>query len=211
MLKDRGFDTTAEDPLANYRVSDFINVYLGFAQKNETTFKEALKNIYYKADGITSVFVYYPETPKDAKGIKRITQSQIENIINLMSQNNITHIILITETLLTPEAVKAFEDLPLYRMEKFLYDEMTYNVTDHHLVPIHRLLTAKEAKQFLQRNRMKITDLPSISYEDPISRYYGALPGQTFEITRENLSIDTLVDSYIAHRYVGHNGLNLPK
>ncbi len=211
IMRERGFDTTREDALANYRISDFINVYRNFSRQSNITFKEALRNTYIKPDGVTSVFVYYPETPKDAKGPKKINQDQIKNIITLMSQNNITHIILITETQLTPDAAKSFEDLPLYRMENFLYEELTYNPTDHYMVPTHRLMTVEEAKQFLQRNGLQITDIQAISYEDPISRYYGAIPGQMFEIERENLSIDTLVDTYTSHRYVTHNGLNLPK
>lgn len=209
MMGDRGFDISKEKPLLNYRISDFISVYRNIAEQRKASFKEALNNLYTREDGI-SIYVFYPETPKGSSGPKKISQDQIKNIIKFMTDNEIINIILITETTLSPDAIKAFENIPSRRMENFLYEEMTYNPTEHYLVPKHTLLTDEEAKNFLQRNKLNLKDLPKISYEDPITRYYGAVPGQIFKIDRENLSIDTLINSYSEFRQVVHTGLDLP-
>lgn len=211
MMKDRGYNTTSEDPLGKYRVSDFIKTYRGFAEQQKISFKDALKNVYTKDDGQTQTLVYYSETPKDAKGPKKVGFDQIKSIIEMMQGTNITHIILITETALTTEAAGAFRDIPLYRMEHFLYEEMTYYPLDHFLVSKHRLLSETEAADFLRDSNSQLTDLQAIAVDDRIARHLGAVPGQIFEITRENLSIDTLVDTYKSHRYVSHTSISLPK
>ncbi len=211
MMKDRGYSTESEDPIMTYRVSDFINVYRSFAEETKISFKESLRRTYMRDNDQTSVLVYYPETPRDAKGVKKLGMDQMKSIIEMMTGSNIIHIILITETQLTPDAAGAFKEMPLYRMEHFLYEEMTYNPTDHFLTPKHKLLSDVEASDYLGRNQIKIANLPSMSVDDRIARYYGALPGEIFEIDRQNLSIDTLVDTYKAYRKVVHDGIVIPK
>lgn len=211
MLKDRGFDVSTELPLLNYRISDFIKFYKEISNNKKASFKVSLGNVYVNLFTGKVIYVYYPETPKDTTVAKKINHDQITEIIKFMSVNNLYHIILISETPLTPDAVKSFEDAPSLRMESFLYDELTYNRNDHFLVPKHVLLTPNEASEYLKKNKLNISNLEAISYLDPISRWYGAVPGQIFRIYRENLSVPSLIDNYVTHRQVTHTGLDLKK
>jgi|TARA_B110000261_G_scaffold163721_1_gene210559 DNA-directed RNA polymerase subunit H (RpoH/RPB5) len=73
-------------------------------------------------------------------------------------------------------------------VQLFSEKELRFNITKHDLVPIHRVLPLNEKATLL--SRFKITQLPVILSSDPVCRYYGCLPGNIMEITRESETCD---------------------
>lgn len=64
------------------------------------------------------------------------------------------------------------------RLHFFTFKELTYNVTRHHLVPIHRLASAAVAAA------LDPARLPKLLATDPVARYYNFRPGDVVEIDR---------------------------
>lgn len=209
MLKDRGYDVTDEMEVLTMGIEQFIKRYMEKKKtvkpekKLEVSFKSVLQQEYINpnitVDNNNKIFIFYPETPVEKKKIGKETANQI---ISVMNSNKYIHVIIISEMDFTPDAKKSFLDLKLYHIEHFLYNQLSYNPTNHFLVPKHRLMSDEESKAFTIKNNIDRHTLPKISHQDPISKYYGAIPGQIFEITRERVIIDAPISVYIIHRLV---------
>ncbi len=223
MMIDRGYDVGDEAYLMDYDIGSFISAYEQSAVDNNTTFRAMLGNMYERetSDPIDNhVYVMFLETPTETG---QIGKPQITQVIDYVrSLEGITHIMLITEVGLSPDAKNTFAKLPLYNVEHFLYEEMAYNPTKHYLVPKHRIMTAEESRAFLHgwpdstpesmdpasreanrpRRLLDLGKLPWISMEDPISRYYGGRPGHIMQISRNDLSGQTMVTETISYRAV---------
>jgi DNA-directed RNA polymerase subunit H (RpoH/RPB5) len=83
----------------------------------------------------------------------------------------------------------------------FLFDELTYIVTNHYLVPIHTPLTNAESSDFLLRNGIRSFQLPIIRSDDAVVKFLGIKPGTVVRVTRISLE-DYTVKVSIAHRRV---------
>ena len=71
----------------------------------------------------------------------------------------------------------------------FLYSDLHYNPTRHHLVDKHTKLTREEGKTLMAQYNIKSKlALPIILKSDPISRWLGIRPGDIVRIDRYNLN-----------------------
>jgi DNA-directed RNA polymerases I, II, and III subunit RPABC1 len=215
MLRDRGYNTTNDERLLSEstKIADFIYHYERQAQDGSKTFKEGLSNTYVKDDdptGKTRLRVFFPETPISGGKKTAIGKDKIDRILKHMTENDITKVIIVTETPLSPQAAGQLTNYPAWTLEHFMYKELTYNLTKHFLVPEHRLMSLPEITRFLDDNELDIENLPVMSYQDPISRYYGSKPGDIFEIKRFDISGSSMVSDSIAHRAVREIPLEMP-
>ncbi len=215
MLRDRGYNITNDDWLLdeNTKITDFIRHYERVSGHGNGTFKEALSSIYDKDDDPTGKFslrMFFPETP--VKGGKKATigKAMIDRILKHMTENDITKVIIVTETALSPAAAGQLTNFPAWTLEHFMYKELTYNLTKHFLVPKHRLMSLNEITRFLGENDLDIENLPIMSFQDPMARYYGAKPGDLFEIERFDILGASMVPDSIAHRAVREIPLEMP-
>lgn len=63
--------------------------------------------------------------------------------------------------------------------------EKKYSVFESELVPPHRILKEDEKKAFLEKYKVKLSQLPRILSTDPAVVELGAKPGDIIEIIRE--------------------------
>ena len=82
-------------------------------------------------------------------------------------------------------------------IEIFLISELLFNVVDHVYCPIHRLCSAEETAEVLEKLGVSLAEkydkLPCILAKDPMIRYYGITQGHPrfgydVGILRNNLS-----------------------
>ena len=223
MLRDRGYNTTNDEWLLreSLETRDFIHHYERQAQGGSKTFKEGLSNTYVKnsdkdsdkdhdSSGKTRLRVFFPETPISGGKKTAIGKDKIDRILKHMTENDITKVIIVTETPLSPQAAGQLTNYPAWTLEHFMYKELTYNLTKHFLVPEHRLMSLPEITRFLDDNELDIENLPVMSYQGPISRYYGSKPGDIFEIKRFDISGSSMVSDSVAHRAVREIPLEMP-
>lgn len=217
MLMDRGYDVGDERYLLDYSLGDFITTYRGLSVQENIPFLKTLENIY--SNGEEYLNVRYLEKPATGE---QIGKAQITQVLAELEQTpEILHIIFIVPNKLSPEAEKTFTKLPLYRAEYFMYEDLAYNPIDSFLVPKHVLMKPEDVDLLLyggvspdqpnRRKKLNIGNLSRVSFADPISRYYGAVPGQIFKIYRKDLYGQSMVIDTIAYRAVTDRPLVVAK
>ncbi|PWN46598.1 putative 25 kd subunit of DNA-directed RNA polymerases I, II and III [Violaceomyces palustris] len=124
------------------------------------------------------LFVFY-STEKNV-GVKTMRQ-----FIGVMEEKNINRGIIIWSDKMTSAAKKVIEAMRMsFSLEDFEEAFLLVNITHHHLVPKHEVLSKEEKTALLQRYRLKETQLPRIQQADPVARYFGLQRGQVVKITR---------------------------
>lgn len=102
-----------------------------------------------------------------------------------MKDENVTKAILVVQEGITPFARQALNEMaPRYKIEHFKETELLVDITEHTLVPVHRVLGRDEKAALLKRYRIKDSQLPRMQVSDPIARYYGMTRGQVVKIIR---------------------------
>ena len=74
----------------------------------------------------------------------------------------------------------------------------SFNIFKHKLVPKHEILPPEEAKELLEKYRVKLYQLPVIKASDIVAIAVGAKPGDVLKITRDSAT----AGKYISYRYV---------
>mgnify|MGYP006108530465 CR=1 FL=1 len=132
------------------------------------------------------------------KGIIKYILTPKIRVTNLMSLTNQiledysegdTIIFILRDKITSEDSIDEFFR-NIYTKEKifvqfFHLDTLTFNVTNHSLVPRHEILSTEETNELIKS--LYITDikkLPKINASDPISKYYGIKKGEVFRITR---------------------------
>ncbi|KAJ1719563.1 DNA-directed RNA polymerases II 24 kDa polypeptide (RNA polymerase II subunit 5) [Coemansia erecta] len=173
MCRDRGYLIAASDlnrPLDEFR-SQFASS--GKVDRTRMTFI-----VQKRADPSAQMFVFFPED--DSVGIKPINEYS-----KRMVQESVANAIIVYRKKMTPAADKAISQLSgKYRIEKFDESNLLVNITEHELVPQHRVLSEEQKREILTRYRLKETQLPRITNDDPVARYYGMSRGQVVQIIR---------------------------
>lgn len=122
--------------------------------------------------------IYVVETPK-------IGINVVKNLQSFVESNNLSHSILFYKDSITAFAKQQLDELKQnFKIETFNINEMIFNITKHVLVPPHKLLSVKEKKDLCKQFKINERRLPHIKADDPVCRYYGAVPGNVFKITR---------------------------
>ena len=73
---------------------------------------------------------------------------------------------IITGKSLSPSAVKHVAGLVSYNIQIFLEEEMSYDPTEHFLIPEHIPLTLEEQRNFLEENNLSIDQFPIMLTSD---------------------------------------------
>lgn len=109
---------------------------------------------------------------------------QINDIIKDIEENEINKAIVVHSGSLSSFGKQAIQDTN--NIEIFNAENLYFNITHHHLVPKHEIVSNETKKELLKIYRIQEQNLPQIKVTDPVSMYYGAKQGQLFKITRSN-------------------------
>ncbi|KAL7534571.1 hypothetical protein ACHAXR_005965 [Thalassiosira sp. AJA248-18] len=171
MLSKRGYMVSRE--MREMAPSDFTQRF------GEYPSREGLTILVEKADDETNnLFVFFPEDEK--VGVK-----PIKNLTDRMKDEGVSSAILVLRGDITPFAKQAVLEMSdSFRIEHFKEAELLVDITDHTLVPEHRVLGQNEKQELLKRYRLRDTQLPRIQPNDPVARYYGMKRGQVVKIIR---------------------------
>ncbi|KAJ5551693.1 hypothetical protein N7461_006391 [Penicillium sp. DV-2018c] len=137
----------------------------------------------------------YVDFCPDASGVGT---KQIRAFNHLVDENNFHTGIFITQTPISPSAVRLLSTLPGRICEHFQEQDLLVNITRHELVPKHVLLSPEEKAKLLERYRLKESQLPRIQISDPVARYLGLRRGQVVKIIRKSET----AGRYASYRWV---------
>ena len=166
MMDDRNYISQSPiSPKTNITIDDF-----------DISFLNPVTNVYFK--------VFY--IPNQKIGI-----NHIKDILKQLDDLEYKSGILIYTSVITSFA-KQFLDSSKYHIQCFSENELEKNIYKHCLVPKHKLLTPTEKTTFLKGMNLKSQNLPKIKLVDPISKYFGAIQGDVFEITRNDDGFPTM-------------------
>lgn len=175
------------DPSEVQNVSSFdyfMRIYIPYARQKKKTLREVLSNVYLNSDGKPDFVVYFADVPS---GSTQLGVNESNEAIKYMRTYNVRKAVLITEKQLSPSSSNKIDGLVAYNIQVFLEQEMSYDPTEHFLVPTHIPLSDEDQTKFLNENDITIDQLPVIPSTDIIARYYGMRAGQIVRIERENM------------------------
>ncbi|KAM7540160.1 hypothetical protein Aperf_G00000027821 [Anoplocephala perfoliata] len=155
--------------------------------------KNLLMVVNHEEDPADMLYVFFPDED-------RVNMKTIRAYVDQMQTDQTYRAILVLrEGGLTPAAKSAIAELAnKYTLESFFENELMVNITEHHLVPQHNVLTNEEKKELLDRYRLKESQLPKMQASDPVARYYGLKRGQVVRINRPSET----AGRYITYRIV---------
>ncbi|KAJ2704284.1 DNA-directed RNA polymerases II 24 kDa polypeptide (RNA polymerase II subunit 5) [Coemansia spiralis] len=131
-----------------------------------------------KDDPSNQMFVFFPEG-------KSVGVGQVREYIGKMTKESVTNGIIVYSGTMSPSTDKVRAALAANnRLEKFHEGDLLINITEHDLVPQHKILSDEQKKEILRRYRLRETQLPRINLDDPVARYYGMVRGQVVQIIR---------------------------
>lgn len=110
---------------------------------------------------------------------------QLKDFQKHLHDRNFYSGIYIASGTVTNAVLKAGPTWPI-PIEVFREDDLLVNITRHELVPKHILLSPREKYALLTRYRLKETQLPRITYDDPMAMYLRLRRGQVVKIIRKS-------------------------
>lgn len=171
MLLDRGYLITDEEKDASRE--SFMDKFGPDVRREDLTIMASKKD-----DPTEQVFVFFPDEPK--VGVKTI-----KLLAERMRNEGVQRAIMVTQANMTPFAKQCLSEMaPKYYIELFQEAELLVNITQHTLVPQHRILSKEEKQTLLDRYKVKDTQLPRIQFNDPVARYFGMTRGAVVRIVR---------------------------
>jgi len=136
--------------------------------------------------GKTIAFVYVT--------IKQVSVQSIKKILKMAEENKSNEIMIATTGKVTPKALEIGRQNNvefIHKRAPLLY------IFDHWLVPEHRVLSKKEAKEVIEKFAGGNPELlPKILVSDPAVRILRAKPGDVIEIRRKIPPKEELVSKY---------------
>eukprot|EP00301_Raphidiophrys_heterophryoidea_P016808 c26467_g1_i1.p1 GENE.c26467_g1_i1~~c26467_g1_i1.p1 ORF type:complete len:220 (-),score=47.83 c26467_g1_i1:243-866(-) len=190
MLRDRGYLVGERD--IDMSIQDFKEIH------TEAPSRERLTILVHKRDDPSDkLFVFFLEN--DDKD-KKVGVQPVGTVLERMKTEQVNRSIIITENGLGAKAKSSIQEVQGkdFRIEEFLENHLLINITEHELVPKHTVLTDFEEKALLKRYGVKAQQLPRISVNDPVARYYGLRRSQIVKITRPSET----AGRYVTYRLV---------
>ena len=213
-----------EHPDYDRGLEKFVEDYRGDDKK--FTIRDRMSAEYTKADGIKTIYVYYPEVEENTK---KTSKNQLKEIFDLIVNTGQLNACIITEYPLSSDLKSKLTEkkLPTETFEFFLYEELAFNPTHTIWNPKFKLVTDPTIKTRISKEAMLLKTvkteagalrpaenlylLPTTSEQDPIARYYGAKSGDLFHVTRTNFMFDSMVKQYNVYRFVRNTPLEVQR
>ncbi|KAJ1804356.1 DNA-directed RNA polymerases II 24 kDa polypeptide (RNA polymerase II subunit 5) [Coemansia sp. RSA 2599] len=173
MCRDRGYLVAAGD--LNRTLEEFRNQFASGGKVDRTRMTFIVQK---RQDPTSQMFVFFPEDVS-------VGVQPIKEYSRRMVQESVSNAIIVYRKKITSSATKSISEISgKFRIEIFEESNLLVNITEHELVPQHKVLTDEQKKEILTRYRLKETQLPRIMHDDPVARYYGMTRGQVVQIIR---------------------------
>lgn len=200
MMSDRGLDVPKHerdlflsyDP-SNYmnvgeweriKIPEFVSYYRKIAEKKEENFNTTLSQIYsHPETGIKTIVVYLFRERESSTITSAEFTTKFHQYKNRYSTKGLPlNMVFISEV---PVNFTGIKELKLIKTQFFLDEQLLSNPTRHDFYFPHRKLDEEERKQMVEGSGIKVEQLPIISKDDPICRYFDWKEGEIILIHRK--------------------------
>ena len=114
--------------------------------------------------------------------ISKLNTDRVKELVGTMNSLKTKHAIAVYDSI-TPQARSMTKNPGDLRIEIFHSSQLGFNITKSNLVPKHERMSPAEASDFKKRYTSK---WGTLTYSDPISRFYNFSRGDVIKITRRN-------------------------
>ncbi|KAJ4827390.1 hypothetical protein Tsubulata_023258 [Turnera subulata] len=129
-------------------------------------------------------------------GIVKI--ATVRHIVSqIVNRDGLSGLVLVIHSNLTKQAEKALEVFS-FKVETFWITDLLINISKHVLKPRHQILNDEEKKRLLEKYKIQDKQLPRLSMDDAIVRYYGLQKGQVLKFMYDG----NITESYFTYRCV---------
>ena len=111
------------------------------------------------------------------------------NLIFYMHENKIEHCLIISKCAPTSQVLKEINNNQNLKIEIWQIDDFLYDWTNVGWVPLHHVMSKKQADYFLKINNYKSTDLPKLQSYDIMAKYHGLKKNQIICIQKTEPNI----------------------
>lgn len=148
--------------------------------------REEFSSIYTTPDKSRKIIVLYLTSEPG----KKVAKADFAIVHTFIAAAAYRHIILVSENGLNADNSSYVNNrVAGFRIELFLDIDLSFNRTKHALCPIQvRHVPASQVKGYSNEEGIQSEKLPLIYDKDPISKWFGAEPGDVFQ--EENLSTE---------------------
>eukprot|EP00262_Sarcandra_glabra_P019209 TRINITY_DN715_c0_g1_i1.p1 TRINITY_DN715_c0_g1~~TRINITY_DN715_c0_g1_i1.p1 ORF type:complete len:216 (+),score=28.46 TRINITY_DN715_c0_g1_i1:66-713(+) len=184
MLRDRGYNISTKD--IQQSLDEFRN------EQGEKIDLEKLRiSASLTSDPSKKILVVFC-------GTDSVKLSVIRAIYSQTNRDNLTRMILVLQSKMTPQARQATTEIFQFKVELFQITDLLVNITKHDLKPKHDILSPVEKKKLLKKYSLEDKQLPRMLETDAISRYYGLERGQVVKVTYSG----EITGSHVTYRCV---------
>lgn len=124
--------------------------------------------------------VYLVEVEEEV--LCKINNETVQYIIFLLQTNKLKNAVVLYDTI-APMAAEIIKMHQIYNIVLFHYKTVLYDPTVHEKVPLHQLMSSEEVSAELPK--IELHNLPRISQNDPIVRFYNWPVGRVVRISRK--------------------------
>ena len=194
MLADRGYTLPVESSIHSF--DDFVERFCLKSTSGviSTVTKKAMHIFCEKTADRDAITVMFCE---DAK----VSSASLKELVGIAGAREVKSMIIIYSESVSPIAkrgVRQLNNASGFNIELFFEGDLMHNVTKHTLVPQHIPLSHDEKKEMLRTFKLRDAQLPRISVNDPVARYFGLARGRVFKIVRPSET----AGEYITYRLV---------
>lgn len=172
VLFDRGFPLESSIPFHEFK--EWANQF-----STEEEIKEGMEMIREKGDKTSEKILV-------CWSLKFKLGTNIRDIKRKMDEEEISKAIVICDDSVTTNSKKIIGDLKQSKIyiDVYVLDEAQFNITKHRLVPKHEICSVKEKRRIMSSYSLLPSQIPKISFNDPMARHLRATKGQLIKITR---------------------------
>ena len=123
--------------------------------------------------------VYFLDEPK-------LNIANVKDCIKTLEAGDIKHCIIVYKNNITSSAKRVIGNFIDTSFELFTVTELQLNITKHHLVPAHIMLSESDASDFTKKMGI---DIPILLKTDPVCRFYNFPRGSIIQVVRKDNSI----------------------
>ena len=166
--------------------------------KDDLQKKEEMNGIYYKINEDKKYQNNIDQNDNEQKRLtkrlyykyisQKINADTIKLFLNDIKNSQAASGLIIMDGKISQQAKQKIQEISKeFPIEVFTTNELVVNITEHELVPEHKLLSEEDKKILLERYRIRDQNqLPKILLTDPVARYLGLKRGDVVKIIRES-------------------------